>query len=56
MSSALIMDHYSPLLFQVAAAMFILSSTETLLLQLVCPRVDEHMGSILLVLRQRISG
>lgn len=56
MSIALIMDHYSPPLFYIAVIMFIASSTETLLLQLVCLYVDEHMGSLLLVLQRRNSG
>ena len=53
MSSALIIDRYVPLLFHLTAPLFILASLETLLLQLISPHVDEHMGSILLVWRRR---
>lgn len=49
---ALIADQYSPLFFYLAAGMFVLSSTESLLLQLICSEVNEHMGSIFFVLRR----
>jgi len=55
-SHALIADHYSPVLFYIATAMFLVSSIEGLLLQLVCSQVNEHMGSLLLVLQRRNSG
>lgn len=44
---------YSPWLFWAAWLMFTLSSLETLVLQLISPEVDEHMGSLWRVLRQR---
>jgi cardiolipin synthase (CMP-forming) len=37
---------YSPWLFYPAVGLLIVSSAETLALQLVRPRVDEHMGSL----------
>lgn len=40
---------YSTWLFFFALVAFSLSSLETLLLQLICPTVDEHMGSLLLL-------
>ena len=46
-------DHYSQLLFWAAWIMFTLSSTETLVLQLISSQVDEHMGSLIRVIRQR---
>jgi phosphatidylserine synthase len=52
-SHAFIADQYSPLLFYIAVGMFMLSDAEGLLLQLICTEVDEHMGSILLVVRRR---
>lgn len=54
-SHAFIADQYSLLLFYLAMGMFVISSTEGLLLQLICSHVDEHMGSILFVLRRRLS-
>lgn len=39
---------YNPYLYYMAASVFILSSSETLLLQLISSRVNEHTGSILL--------
>jgi cardiolipin synthase len=39
--------HYSPVLFFLACTGFIVSSAETLLLQLVSSDVDEHIGSVL---------
>jgi hypothetical protein len=45
-----VFGHYSEALFYIAAGMFMLSSTETLALQLTRPHVDEHMGSILVAL------
>lgn len=50
-----IAPQYSPLLFYVAMGMFVLSEAECLLIQLVCTEVDEHMGSILFVLRRQQS-
>ena len=44
---------YSPILFWVAWLMFTLSSSETLILQLISPKVDEHMGSLWQVMRRR---
>jgi phosphatidylglycerophosphate synthase len=38
---------YSPWLFYPTIGLFIVSSTETLALQLVCSRVDEHIGTLL---------
>jgi cardiolipin synthase (CMP-forming) len=55
-SHALIVDHYSRLLFYIAAAMFLVSSIESFLLLLVCSQVNEHMGSLFLVLQRRKSG
>lgn len=52
-SHALIVDHYSQILFYVAVSMFLLSSIESFLLQLICSHVDEHMGSLILVLKRR---
>lgn len=52
---AFIADQYSLPLFYLAIGMFVLSSTEGLLLQLICSQVNEHMGSILFVLRRRTS-
>jgi phosphatidylglycerophosphate synthase len=46
-------DRYSPLLFWSAWVMFTLSSTETLILQLISSQVDEHMGSLIRVMRLR---
>ncbi len=44
---------YEPLLLTLAAAAFMLSSTETLIGQLLFASVDEHMGSVLLALKRR---
>jgi cardiolipin synthase (CMP-forming) len=55
-SHALIVDHYSRILFYIAATMFIVSSSENFLLQLVCTQVNEHMGSLFLVLQRNRSG
>jgi len=52
-AQALVMARYSAWLFYLAIALFILSSLEGFLLQLVSPQVDAHMGSILFVLRNR---
>lgn len=49
---AFIAPTYSPILFAIAAGLFLLSSVEGLLLQLICTRVDEHMVSIVHVLRR----
>ena len=49
----LVVGRYEPLLLALAAAAFIVSSTETLLAQLVSPAVDENMGSVLLVRSRR---
>lgn len=54
-SHAFIADQYSLPLFYLAMGMFVLSSMEGLLLQLICSHVDEHMGSIFFVLRRRAS-
>jgi CDP-diacylglycerol--glycerol-3-phosphate 3-phosphatidyltransferase len=56
MSHALIANDYSPILFYIALGGFLISSLETLLLQLICSEVNEHMGSILLVLKNRKLG
>jgi cardiolipin synthase len=53
---AFIAPTYSPILFAVTAGLFILSSVEGLALQLLCAQVDEHMGSIVHVLRHRRRG
>ncbi|MFN2135146.1 MAG: CDP-alcohol phosphatidyltransferase family protein [Candidatus Promineifilaceae bacterium] len=45
---AFLTGQYSPLLLLLAGALFILSSAETLALQLMSPSVDAGMGSILL--------
>jgi CDP-diacylglycerol--glycerol-3-phosphate 3-phosphatidyltransferase len=42
-------DHYSPLLLYIAVGVFMISSAEGLLLQLLSRQVDEHMRSIVLV-------
>lgn len=55
-SHALIVNQYSRIFFYIAAVMFIVSSSETFILQLVSRRVDEHMGSLILVLQRRKSG
>jgi phosphatidylglycerophosphate synthase len=52
----LISGRYSPALFMVACIGFILSSTETLALQLISTSVDEDMGSLLFVLLSRVSS
>lgn len=39
---------YNQILFNVAVSMWILSSTETLVLQLTRPQVNDHIGSIVL--------
>ena len=44
-----IVGQYSRFLFILAGILFILSSTETLILQLILPKVDEHIGSIFLL-------
>lgn len=46
-------ERYSLLLLLLACTMFTLSSLETLILQLISPQVDEHMGSLFQVLRRR---
>jgi phosphatidylserine synthase len=46
-------DHYSPLLLYLALGASIVSSGEGLLIQLLCSRVDAHMGSLLNVLKNR---
>jgi CDP-diacylglycerol--glycerol-3-phosphate 3-phosphatidyltransferase len=56
MSHALIADHYSRILFYIAAAMFLVSSGESFLLLLVCNEVNEHMGSLFLVWQRRKRG
>lgn len=55
LSLTFLMDHYNPVFFVFAAGMFIISSAETLLLQLTFSKVDEHMGSLLLALQSRKS-
>ncbi len=45
---ALIFPGYNQFLFHLAVGMFILSNTESLLLQLTHSQVDEHIGSIVL--------
>lgn len=50
---AFVAPPYEPVLLYAAAALGIVSSLETLLLQVFRSRVDEHMGSILLVARRR---
>ena len=55
-TQAFVMDQYSPVLFYLAIAAYIVSSSEGLLLQLICSRVDAHMGSILFVLKNRNTG
>lgn len=50
---AFLAAHYSPFLFAVAVGFFIFSAAEGLLLQLICTRVDEHMGSLFSVMRRR---
>lgn len=50
---AFLADHYSPFLFAIAVGFFIFSAAEGLLLQLICTRVDEHMGSLFAVMRRR---
>jgi cardiolipin synthase len=53
---ALLFGRYNEVLFFAAIGMGILSSLETLLLQLTRSQVDEHIGSILLVTRRRDPG
>ncbi|MCI0393957.1 MAG: CDP-alcohol phosphatidyltransferase family protein [Chloroflexi bacterium] len=48
----LLFGGYSQLLFVAAVGLFVISSTETLVLQLVHSQVDEHMGSLLLAWRR----
>lgn len=48
----LIVDHYNAILFYLALTVFLISSTEGLVLQLLCSRVDEHMHSILFVFKR----
>jgi CDP-diacylglycerol--glycerol-3-phosphate 3-phosphatidyltransferase len=55
-SHALIAAHYSPTLFYLAVGCQVVSSGETLLLQAISPKVDEHMGSLLRLLHRRDSG
>ncbi len=50
---SLMLPGYSHLLFYVAAAAFIVSSAEALLLQLLFSHVNERMGSVLLALQRR---
>jgi cardiolipin synthase (CMP-forming) len=47
----LMADHYNVVLFYLALIVFLISSVEGLALQLICSRVDEHMGSILFILK-----
>ena len=49
----LVVGIYSPLLLGLAAAAFMVSSSETLLAQLLLSAVDENMGSLLLALSRR---
>jgi phosphatidylglycerophosphate synthase len=44
---AFLAGRYSPILFAFASAGFVMSSAETLLLQLLHSKVDEHIGSLL---------
>jgi hypothetical protein len=46
MVHAFITSQYNQSLYVLASVGFIVSSTETLALQLLLPRVDEQMGSI----------
>lgn len=48
-----ISGQYNSALFMVACVSFILSSSETLILQLISNSVDEHMGSLILVFLRR---
>jgi hypothetical protein len=52
---ALAMSRPSALLLYLAAGVWIVSSTETLLLQLTNVEVDEHMGTILARRRTRVA-
>ncbi len=54
-SHAFIAAHYSPLLFYIATGMFVVTSAESLALQLISSKVDAHMGSIILVWRRHTS-
>lgn len=53
LSTTLIMGRYNEPLFLLAAGMFIASCLERLAVLLVSSEVDEHIGSIVLVLRRR---
>ena len=54
---ALIVGHYSQPLFYLATALFLVSSIESLLLQLISSEFNDHMGALLLVLyRRNMSG
>ena len=49
----LVAGSYNRWLLLAAAGVFIVSSAETLALQLILPRVDENLGSLFLVLKRR---
>jgi phosphatidylserine synthase len=51
-TQALIAAHYSSLLFYLALGTNILSDSESVLLELIHSQVDEHMGSLLPILRR----
>ncbi len=53
MVHSLLAEHYDPILLYIALGLFIISSTERLLLLLTSSTVTEHMGSILLIRRAR---
>jgi phosphatidylglycerophosphate synthase len=48
-----LMSDYNPVLFYAAIALLIVSETEMLVLELISPKVDEHMKSIVFSLRRR---
>jgi len=55
-SHSLIVEEYNRPFFYITAVMFLVSCIDNLTLQLICDKVDEHMGSVLLVLYRRHSG
>lgn len=44
---AFLVGHYNQVLFLIAMLFYVIASTESLVLQLTSPEVDEHMGSLL---------
>lgn len=52
---ALITGQYSQTFFYVAIGLFLISSIESFILQIISSEVTEHMGSLLLVLKNRKS-